>query len=161
MFPNRLLQLAPTMLKTPTSIALKEAPDHHDAELVMKLYELRREPVMRESRLLINRDFWPRSADDVMALTKGDHPLNAALRQTSTYWEMAYGMVKHGILHADYMLETNGEGLLLYARMEPYLAEYRRASGPRAFANAEWVTTHTDSGRAMLERNRARIAARP
>jgi len=148
------------MLKTPASIALKEAPDHHDAELVMKLYDLRREPVMRESRAQINRDFWPKSADDVLAVVKSDHPLNAALRQTSTYWEMAYGMVKHGILHAEYMLESNGEGLLLFARMEPYLAEYRKARGPSAFANAEWVTTHTDVGRQILEMFRARVAAR-
>ena len=148
------------MLKTPSAIALKEAPDHHDADLVMKLYDLRREPVMRESRAHVNRDFWPKSADDVLALIKSDHPLNAAFRQTSTYWEMAYGMVKHGILHADYMLETNGEGLLLYARVEPYLVEYRTARGPSAFANAEWVTTHTDAGRALLAQFRARIAAR-
>ncbi len=149
------------MLKTPSALALKEAPDHHDAELVMRLYELRREPVMRESRAQINREFWPKSAEDVLALVKGDHPLNAAFRQTSTYWEMAYGMVKHGILHADYMLESNGEGLLLYARVLPYLAEYRAARGPNAFANAEWITTHTEVGRAMLEAFRARVAARP
>jgi hypothetical protein len=150
-----------SMLKTPSALALKAEPDHHDAELVMRLYELRREPVMRESRAQINRDFWPKSADDVLALVKGDHPLNAAFRQTSTYWEMAYGMVKHGILHADYMLESNGEGLLLFARVQPYLAEYRAARGPHAFANAEWITTHTDVGRAMLETFRARVAARP
>lgn len=149
------------MLKTPSALALKEAPDHHDAELVMRLYELRREPVMRESRAQINREFWPKSAEDVLALVKGDHPLNAAFRQTSTYWEMAYGMVKHGILHADYMLESNGEGLLLYARVLPYLIEYRAARGPNAFANAEWITTHTEVGRAMLEAFRARVAARP
>jgi hypothetical protein len=39
----------------------KTAPDHHDAELVLKVYDLRREPVMRESRDAINRDFWPRN----------------------------------------------------------------------------------------------------
>jgi hypothetical protein len=149
-----------SMMKTPSSLALKDEPDHHDAELVMRLYELRREPVMRESRTKINREFSPKSAEDVRAVLKGDHPLNAAFRQTLTYWDMAYGMVKHGILHADYMLESNGEGLFLYARVEPYLAEVRKVRGPNAFANAEWVTTHTEAGRRALEAFRARIAAR-
>ena len=49
------------------------APDHHDAELVLKLYELRREPVMRESRDAINAQFMPRSFEDVAAIAKDAH----------------------------------------------------------------------------------------
>ena len=60
---------------------LKEYPDHHDAELVLKLYELRREDVMRASRTLVISTFLPTSLEDVIAVTKGDHPLNAAFRQ--------------------------------------------------------------------------------
>ena len=99
----------------------KEHPDHHDAELAFRAYELRRESVMRDSRNAINRDFWPKSFADVQAVTKADHPLNAAWRQTTTYWEMVYGMVKHGIVNADYFMESNGEGMYLFARVAPYL----------------------------------------
>ena len=53
-----------------------------------------------------------------------DHPLDRAYRQTSTYWEMAYGMAKHGIVNTDYLLENTGEGMLLYAKVEPFLAEH-------------------------------------
>ena len=66
----------------------KEHPDHHDAELAFRAYEMRREAVMRDSRNAINRDFWPKSYADVLAVTKADHPLNAAWRQSITYWEM-------------------------------------------------------------------------
>ena len=66
---------------------------------------------MREARARMIAEFWPRSLDDVLAVTKGDHPLNAAFRQVGSYWEMVYGMVRHGIVHADYFLESNGEGL--------------------------------------------------
>jgi hypothetical protein len=136
----------------------KDFPDHHDAELVLRLYELRREPVMRESRHVINRTFWPTSLDDVLAVVKsGDHPLNAAFRQTSTYWEMVYGMAKHGIVHTDFLLESSGEGLYLYARVEPYLEAYRQAMSPRAFVNAEWVATNSDMGRQLSAHFRNRV----
>ena len=82
--------------------ALKEAPDHHDAELVLQLYDLRRETVMRESRNAINSKFWPRNADEAVAVTGSEHPLNVAFRQTSGYWKMVFGMARHGIIHLDF-----------------------------------------------------------
>lgn len=84
----------------------KEAPDHHDAELLLKVYDLRREAVLRQSRQAILRDFWPRSWGDVQAVLKADHPLNAAYRQTGTYWEMVYSFARHGIVHAGFWLEN-------------------------------------------------------
>ena len=89
-------------------------PDHHDAELMLKVYDLRREAVMRDSRNAINAKFWPQSFEDVQAVLKPDHPLNAAYRQTTSYWEMVYGMAHHGIVHVEYLLENSGEGLLLF-----------------------------------------------
>jgi len=134
-----------------------EKPDHHDAETVLRVYEQRREPVMRESRAAINQRFWPRSYEDVQAVLGGDHPLNAAYRQVNTYWEMVYGMVKHRIVHPEYFMESNGEGLFLYARMEPYVERLRREVSPFGYLNAEWVTKETHRGKAMLELFRARV----
>lgn len=136
---------------------LKEAPDHHDADLVLKLYDLRREPVMRESRNAINAKFWPRSAEEAVAVTATDHPLNVAFRQTAGYWEMVYGMARHGIIHPDFLVENNGEGLFLFARVEPYLAAIRQAWSPRSFRNAEWVAANCAAGQTLMESYRARI----
>lgn len=136
---------------------LKEAPDHHDAALVLKIYDLRREPVMRESRNAINSNFWPRSAEEAIAIAANDHPLNVAFRQTSGYWEMVYGMARHGIVHPDFLVENNGEGLFLFARVEPYLAAFRQAASPRSFRNAEWVASNCAIGKALMESYRARI----
>jgi hypothetical protein len=136
---------------------LKEAPDHHDADLVLKIYDLRREAVMRESRNAINAKFWPRTAEEAIAVTATDHPLNTAYRQTSAYWEMVYGMARHGIIHPDFLVENNGEGLFLFARVEPYLTAFRQASSPRAFRNAEWVAVHSSVGQVLMESYRARI----
>jgi hypothetical protein len=140
-------------------VLTKDFPDHHDADLVLKLYELRRESVMRESRNQLNAKFLPTSFDDVLAITKSDHPLNAAYRQCSSYWEMTYAMARHGVVHADFMLESTGEGLLLFARIEPWLEEYRATINPIAFRNAEWVATQTEMGRQIMERFRARLRA--
>jgi len=128
----------------------KEHPDHHDAELAFRAYDLRRETVMRESRAAINRDFWPKSYADVVAVTKADHPLNAAWRQTNTYWEMVYGLVKHGIVNADYFMESSGEGMFLFARVAPFLEDIRRDVSPVAFQNAEWVAKNTAAGQRIF-----------
>lgn len=140
---------------------LKEYPDHRDAELVLKLYELRREAVMRESRRELIAKFLPTSLDDVMAVARPDHPLNAAFRQVASYWEMAYAFARHGVVNADFMLEANnGEGLLIYTRIEPWLDGYREQSGnPVGFRNAEWVANETHMGRMLAERFRKRVQA--
>jgi hypothetical protein len=113
---------------------------------------------MRESRAAINRDFWPKSSAELLAVVKSDHPLNAAWRQTTTYWEMVYGTVKHGIVNADYFMESSGEGMFLFARVAPYLEEFRREIGsPAAFQNAEWVSKNTAVGQRLLAMFSARV----
>lgn len=136
---------------------MKSNPDHHDAELVLRLYDLRREAVMRESRDAVNRDFWPKDEAEALAVLAPDHPLNRAYRQTSTYWEMVFGMARHGIVHGDYLLENSGEGLLLFAKVEPYLAAFRKAHHPRVFQNAEWMAKTGDLADAVMATFRARI----
>ena len=135
----------------------KEQADHHDAELVLRLYDLRREQVMRESRAAINGQFWPRTYDDLLAVTKPDHHLNTPYRQVGSYWEMVYGMVHHGIVHPDYFLESNGEGLYLYAKVAPYIEMLRRDASPTAFRNAEYVATQTATGRRLFDMFTARV----
>jgi hypothetical protein len=135
----------------------KDHPDHHDAELAFHAYDLRRESVMRESRAAINRDFWPKTYADVLAVTKADHPLNAAWRQTSTYWEMIYGVVKHGIVSADYFMESSGEGMFLFARVAPYLEDLRRDVSPAIFQNAEFVAKNTAAGQRLFAMFTARV----
>ena len=129
---------------------MKDKPDYNDADLVLRVYEMRREATMRESRKAILASFWPRSVEDVAAVMQPDHPLNAAWRQTSSYWEMVYGMVKHEIVHGDYFMESNGEGLLLFAKLQPLLEDLRKSYSPTMFQNAEWVATRTETGRKML-----------
>lgn len=136
---------------------MKDAPDHLDADLILKLYDLRREESLRAAREKLTAEFWPKNAKEAVAVTAHDHPLNRTYRQVSTYWEMVYRMARHGIIHGDFLVENNGEGLLLYAKVEPYLAEIRAATSPRSFQNAEWVAKEVPMGRTIAEHMRARV----
>jgi hypothetical protein len=142
----------------------KGTPDHHDAELAIRAYELRREPVMRESRAAINQKFWPKTFEDVLAVVKPDHPLNAAYRQVGSYWEMVYGFAKHGIVHPDFWLESNGEGIYVLAKVAPFLEPIRKELNPTAYRNAEWISKESAEGRRLLamfsERVKKTLAAR-
>ena len=139
---------------------LKESPDHLDADLILKLYDLRRESVMRESRRKLGSEYWPRTAEEALAVLKADHPLNTAWRQVAGYWEMVYGMARHGIIHGDFLVENNGEGLMLFAKVEAHLEALRKATSPRTLRNTEWVVQHTEMGAQIMESFRARVAAR-
>jgi hypothetical protein len=70
---------------------------------------------------------------------------------------MVYSMARHGIVHADFLVENNTEGLFLFARVEPYLERIRQTSSPRSFRNAEWVATNTEAGKLLMAGFRARV----
>lgn len=127
----------------------KGTPDYQDADLVLRVYEMRREPVMRASRDALNGKFWPANYADVQAVAALGHELNAAYRQLGTYWEMVYGLVRHGIVNTEFFMETNGEGIFLYAKLAPYLEQMRKDYNPNLLANTEWVAKETERGRMM------------
>lgn len=133
-------------------------PNHHDAELVLRVYELRREPVMRDARNAINGQFWPKTTDDVLALTRLDHPLNAAWRQTTSYWEMVYSFARHGVVDANFWAENNGEGLFLFAKVAKHLDALRRDVNPTSFRNAEWLAKESAEGRRLFALFEGRVA---
>ncbi|MEE2610374.1 MAG: hypothetical protein VX992_06805 [Acidobacteriota bacterium] len=128
-----------------------QKPDYHDADLVLRVYEMRREAKTRENRDAINFQFWPKSYDDVKELGNFDHPLNGAWRQLSSYWEMVFGMARNGVVNADYLTQNNGEGLFFFAKIAPYLDQIRADGSPTAFQNVEWASKETESGRTQFE----------
>jgi hypothetical protein len=97
-----------------------------DAEIILRLYELRTETVMREARAWITGEFWPATAEEFFAVASnpGD-PHNAWLRQVLTYWEMAAAMVLHGAVSAELFVDCNGEGFFLLAKFAPILEGIR------------------------------------
>ncbi|MGD0732571.1 MAG: hypothetical protein ABR956_15020 [Terracidiphilus sp.] len=97
-----------------------------DAEIILKLYQLRTEAVMREARAWITGEFWPASADEYFAVASSPaDPHNAWLRQVLTYWEMAAAMVLHGAVSAELFVDCNAEGFFLLAKFAPILEAIR------------------------------------
>lgn len=139
---------------------MKQVPDFHDADIILKLYELRREAVMRKSREIMIGQFWPKTYEEFFAVTQATHDFNAAYRQVSSYWEMAYGFAKHGVVHSGLLLESGGEGLLLFAKIHPHLERFRQEYSPTAFINAEWAATQTDTGRTRFALFQKRVQMR-
>ncbi len=97
-----------------------------DAEIILKLYSLRTEALMREARAWVGGEFWPTTSDELFAvLLDPAHPHNAQLRQVLSYWEMAAAMVLHGAVSAELFVDCNGEGFFLLAKFAPILEAVR------------------------------------
>ena len=90
------------------------------AELLMQLYDLRREPVMREARKWIGT-FDPKSPED-FAQTMMDPEVGGYLRMVISYWDMAASFVRHGAIDAEMFDDANGEHVFVYCRVRPHLA---------------------------------------
>ncbi len=98
-----------------------------DAEIILKLYELRTEPVMRQARAWMAGEFWPATVEDFFAVASNPgNPHNAWFRQVTTYWEMAAAMVLHGAVSADLFVDCNGEGFFLLAKFSHILEGIRQ-----------------------------------
>jgi hypothetical protein len=97
-----------------------------DAEIILKLYQLRTEPVMRQARAWITGEFWPETATDYYAVVNNPaDPHSAWLRQVLTYWDMAAAMVLHGAVSAELFVDSNSEGFFLLAKFAHILPEIR------------------------------------
>lgn len=115
------------------------------AELIMQLYDLRREAKMREARDWFF-SFNPTSADDVMK-TMMDPEVGAYLRMVTSYWDMAASFVNHGAIDAEMFNDTAGEHIMVFAKFEPFLDELReKFEEPRAFKHLEKVILDMPDG---------------
>jgi hypothetical protein len=100
-----------------------------DAEIILGLYELRTEAVMRQARAWVTGEFWPTSAEEYFAVAISfSDPHNAWLRQVISYWEMAAAMVLHGAVSAELFVDCNAEGFFLLAKFSPILEAIREKS---------------------------------
>src|SRR5882724_2513562 len=98
-----------------------------DAQILIQLYDLRREPVMRAARKYMAVEFWPQSFDEFAALFADfGSERNSWARQCLTYWDMAAAMVLHGTVQEDLFLAVNGEPFFLFAKFGPYLDQLRK-----------------------------------
>ena len=97
------------------------------ANLILKLYELRREEVMRKARSWFVMEFHPGSAEDFGAAAMGEH--SAYYRMVTTYWDMAASLVVNGAINEQMFNDANGEHVAVFSKLAPFITEVRELSG--------------------------------
>jgi hypothetical protein len=133
------------------------------AELILKLYEQRREPTMRKARDFVTAEFDPRTFEEYMAGIMG--PNSGLIRMVVSYWDMAASFVRHGAIDETMFVEASAEFILPFARVEPFLPKIREAFGnPNFLSNLEWLVMRLPNARqridGTLERMRRILAMR-
>ncbi len=143
---------------------MPKKPTAEDAQLILQLYDLRREAEMRKARNWWLVEFWPQTADDfIKVATALGTQENNWLRQVAGYWDMAAALVLHGTIDSDLFLEggVSGEMFFLYAKLQPILKDLReKMQSPALFSNVEKVIMSSTTGRERLKMVEARVAAR-
>jgi hypothetical protein len=110
---------------------------HHDADLILKLYELRREKTMREARNWFFQ-FNPKGREDFIEVLTSDK--SGLYRMVVSYWDMACSFVNNGAIDAQMFNDANGEHFFVFAKLEPFLPALREEMGnPNFLAHLEKV----------------------
>jgi hypothetical protein len=130
---------------------------HDEADLILKLYDLRREQTMRTARDWFAREFHPESMADVEKVLFGEH--SGHLRMVLTYWDMAAALVNSGAISVQLFTDTNGEQFVAYGKMEPFLKELRASWGPNYLVQLEKLVDATPGGRERAAGVRERMKA--
>jgi hypothetical protein len=126
-----------------------------DANLILRLYEIRREPVMREARNWFFT-FNPTNAADYMEAMMG--PNSGYLRMVISYWDMAASMVNNGAIDEQMFNDANGEHLFIFAKIEPVLEELRQQwNQPDMLKHFETLVRRVPENKEKLAAIRERI----
>jgi hypothetical protein len=129
---------------------------HEDADLILKLYDLRRESVMRDARNWLFT-FNPTNIQDVMQTMVGEH--SGHLRMVMSYWDMACALVTNGAIDEELFNQTNGEHIFVYMKIEPVLEDIRQMFGnPEFLKSLETVVKRIPDIETKLPQMRERMA---
>jgi hypothetical protein len=143
---------------------MSRKPTASDAQLILQLYDLRREAELRKARNWWLVTFWPNTAEDFIKVASAmGSQENAWFRQVAGYWDMATSLVIHGTLHPDLFVEGgfSGEMVFIFAKIQPLLKEVReKMQSPGLFRNVENVILSSKAGRERLKTISGRVALR-
>jgi hypothetical protein len=101
----------------------------HDVEVILKLYELRRDEMLRRARQWYFSEFQPESAKAIVKLMLSGPEQSAYYRMITSYWDMAASFVNNGGIDEQMFLDANTEHIGVFARIEPFIADVRETFG--------------------------------
>jgi hypothetical protein len=98
---------------------------HEQVNLMLRLYDIRREPRLREAREWFMNNFRPASPEDVMRQYPPASQENAYFRMVMSYWEMVAGIVNRGLIDEEMFFENSGEQWIVWERLKPVIGPWR------------------------------------
>ena len=111
---------------------------YQDAELILKLYDMRREERLRTARAWVISSFSANSFAEAIEKYPPGSDHNAYFRMVGTYWDMAASMIVRGIVHEEMFFETSGEMLIVWEKMKNFVEDLRRVrKNPLLYRNLE------------------------
>ncbi|MGE5113314.1 MAG: hypothetical protein ACM3JB_20815 [Acidobacteriaceae bacterium] len=130
-----------------------------DAQVIMQLYDLRREPEMRKARDWFAM-FDPQSADELTSTVMAfGSDANRYFRMVSSYWEMAAAMALHGAVNEQLFLDTQSEMFFIFAKIAPHLDGFRqKIDNPEAMKKVETLINRSEESKNKLHAFRERIS---
>jgi hypothetical protein len=133
-------------------------PTHEDAQLILRLYELRREEKMRAARVWFNATFFPESIEQIREILNARSEENAYFRMVLSYWDMAASFVEYGAMNGELFLESSGEMLLVWAKIEPFVPQIRQDFDMTSYLiNIERVVSRSQWAQERIQWYRKRI----
>ena len=122
-------------------------PTPQDAELLLRLYEIRREPEMRKARVWFQTVYQPKSWEETKpGYLKGSDE-DRYLRMVSSYWSMVASMVNLGILNEDLFFSTNGEHFGVWAKVKNWVEGARKDMRPSYLKDLEILVAKHEAWR--------------
>lgn len=134
-----------------------------DAKIILEIYDLRRETVMRAARKYVVSEFWPQNYEEFKAVITGyGTEQNAFFRQVMTFWNMVAALVLRGAVNEQLFFETNNEPYFLWAKFGDYIAQARKDQvDPEFLSHLEKLTSKPAANKrikGLQERLAARLA---
>ena len=134
---------------------------HEDAELLLRLYEIRRDPELRRARAWLLSEFKPTTWADVKAKYLSHVEEDRWFRMTTSYWEMVGSMVNRGILDAELFFDHTGEDIVTWERIKGLVAEARADIRPTYLTQFERLVAAHQAYRKRTNEAALRAAAKP
>ena len=112
-------------------------PSAEDANLILKLYELRRDPELRRARAFMISEFNPKSWEEVRHHYLTGDEFDRQFRMATSYWEMVAAFVNRGLLNEELFFDTHGEDIVVWKKLEPFVKDARKQIRPTWLWNLE------------------------
>jgi hypothetical protein len=133
-----------------------------DANVVLELYKLRQETTLRVARKFMGFEFWPKDLNELRAVSRNPaSDKNPYWRQVISYWEMAASLVLRDAVDPELFLDSNGEGLFIYAKFHHWHAETEKESGNKFMKNTAALIERFPAARDVYERTLKSLDSRP